>query len=236
MSGLESAALAGGARLLGGLAAPAARALARKMTFRRSVSRRVRKRVDFSCRWRIYRKWLKTITADELDKPVEDMHGRLAKRLDEALSAATEDWASAEDHLSRALRLVELTYPAIAAALGNADRTELAERWAQQRSASVRDLLLQLVGPGAAFSSEDLATILDQRSKARRAVRLQAFELDEAALASYFDQIKLLDVPAGGVVAVLGDFGSARRRPRRPGTGPGSSISSPVTTRRSRCG
>jgi len=211
MSGLEGPALAaGGGRLLGGLAAPAGRALARKVAFRWLVGWRVRKRVDFSCRWRTYRKWLKTITAEELAKPVEDMHGPLAKRLDEALSAASKDWASADDHLSRALRLVELTYPAIAAALGDGDRVELSENWAQQRSVSVRDLLLQLVGPGAALSSDDLAMVLRRRSGARRAVRLQVFEVDEAALASYFDQIEVLDVPASGVVVLLGDFGSGK--------------------------
>ena len=211
MSGLEGPALAaGGGRLLGGLAAPAGRALARKVTFRWLVWWRVRKRVDFSCRWRTYRKWLKTITAEELTRPVEDIQGPLAKRLDEALSAASKDWASADDHLSRALRLVELTYPAIAAAIGDADRAELSESWAQQRSVSVRDLLLHLVGPGAALSSDDLAMVLQQRSEARRAVRLQAFEVDEAALASYFDQIEVLDVLAGGVVVLLGDFGSGK--------------------------
>jgi hypothetical protein len=211
MSGLEGPALvAGGGRLLGRLAAPAGRALARKVTFRWLVWWRVRKRVDFSCRWRTYRKWLKTITAEELARPVEDIHGPLAKRLDEALSAASKDWASADDHLSRALQLVELTYPAIAAALGDGDRAELSENWAQQRNVSVRDLLHQLVGPGAALSCDDLAMVLQQRSGARRAVRLQVFDVDEAALASYFDQIEVLDVPAGGVVVLLGDFGSGK--------------------------
>jgi hypothetical protein len=82
MSGLEGAALmAGGGRLLGGLAAPAGKALARKATFRWRVWWRVRKRIEFSCRWSVYRKWLKTITPEELAKPVEDIHGPLAKRL-----------------------------------------------------------------------------------------------------------------------------------------------------------
>lgn len=211
MSGLEGAVLAAaGGRLLGGLAAPAARALARKVSFRWSVSRRVRKRVDFSCRWRTYRKWLKTITAEELARPAEDMHGPLAKRLDEALSAASKGWASAADHLSRSLRLVELTYPAIAAALGDGDRSELSENWAQQRSVTVRSLLLQLVGPHAALSSDDLAMVLRQRSSARRAVRLQVFAVDEAALQSHFDQIEVLNVPGGEVVILLGDFGSGK--------------------------
>lgn len=211
MSGLEGPALAaGGGRLLGGLAAPAGRALARKMTFRWLVWWRVRKRVHFPCRWRTYRKWLKTITAEEFARPVEDIHGPLAKRLDEALSAASKDWASADDHLSRALRLVELTYPAIAAALGDSDRAALSESWAQQRSVSVRDVLLQLVGPGAALSSHDLAMVLHQRSWARRAVRLHVFDVDEAALAWFFDQIEVLSVPAGGVVVLLGDFGSGK--------------------------
>lgn len=63
------------------------------MTFRWLVCWRVRKRVDFSCHWRTYRKWLKTITAEELDMPVEVIQGPLAKRLDDALSAASKDWA-----------------------------------------------------------------------------------------------------------------------------------------------
>lgn len=108
------------------------------------------------------------------------------------------------------MRLVELAYPAIAAALGDGDRAALNEQWAQQRSVSVRGLLLELVGPGAAMSSHDLARILQRRSEARRAVRLQAFEVDEAALASYFDQIEIVDVPAGRVVVLLGDFGSGK--------------------------
>ncbi|WP_329474980.1 hypothetical protein OG555_25040 [Kribbella sp. NBC_01484] len=74
----------------------------------------------------------------------------------------------------------------------------------------MRERLLQLVGPGAALSSADLAMVLQQRSEARRAVRLQAFEVDEAALASYFDQIEIPDIPAGGVVVLLGDFGSGK--------------------------
>ncbi|WP_191089979.1 NACHT domain-containing protein [Nesterenkonia ebinurensis] len=180
------------------------------MTFRWTVSLRVRKKVDFSCRWRTYRNWLKTVTAEELARPVEEIHGPLAKRLDEALSAASKDWISADDHLSRALRLVELTYPAIAAALGDGDRAELSERWAQQRSANVRDLLVQIVGPGAALSPDDLGIVLQQRSEARRAVRLQVFEVGEAALVSYFDQIEILDVPCGSVVALLGDFGAGK--------------------------
>lgn len=211
MTGWEEAALvAGGGRLLAGLAGRAGPALTCSATFRWRVWRRVRKRVDFSCRWRTYRKWLKTITAEELARPVEDIHGPLAKRLDEALAAASKDWASTDDHLSRALRLVELTYPAIAAALGDSHRTELSEAWAQQRSVAVRDLLLQLAGPGAALSPDDLAIVLRQRSGARRAVRLQAFELDEAALASHFNQIEALNVPAGRVVVLLGDFGSGK--------------------------
>ncbi|MCX6399272.1 MAG: hypothetical protein NTX33_04980 [Propionibacteriales bacterium] len=171
---------------------------------------RVRKRVDFSCRWRTYRQWLKTITPEELASPVEEAHGPLAKRLDEAMAAASTNWTSTSDHLSRSLRLVELTYPAIAAALGDGDRTELTERWAQQRNVSARDSLLQLVGPGAALSSDDLATVLQQRSRARRAVRLQVFQLDETALASHFDRIDVLPVQTGGVMVLLGDFGSGK--------------------------
>jgi hypothetical protein len=166
--------------------------------------------VNFPCRWRSYRKWLKSVTAEELARPVEEVHGLLAIRLDEVLSSKSKQWASADDHLSRALLLVELTYPAIAAALGDGDRAEMCESWAQQRSANVRELILQLAGPGAALSCQDLARVLRQRSEARRAVRLQAFDIDEAPLAPYFDRIQVPDVPAGGVVVLLGDFGSGK--------------------------
>ncbi|MEU4390168.1 hypothetical protein [Kribbella sp. NPDC023855] len=210
MSGVEPAVVAGGGRLLGGLAAPAARALARKLSFRWIVWWQVRKRVDFRCRWRTYRKWLKTITAEELATPVEDIHGPLAKRLDDTLTRASKDWASSDDHLSRALRLVEVTYPAVAAALRDTERVELTESWAQRRSVDVRDRLLQLAGPGAAMGSADLAMVLHRRSEARRAVRLQVFEVDEAALASYFAQVELPDISAGGVVVLLGDFGAGK--------------------------
>jgi hypothetical protein len=211
MTGFEGPALAaGGGRLLGGLAAPAARALARRLAFRRTVSRRVRKRVDWPCSWRGYRAWLKTITADELASPVEEIHGPLAARLDEILLAKSKQWASTHDHLSRALRLVELSYPAIAATLGDHDRLALSEGWAQQRNVTVRDLLLQMAGPNAALSADDLAMIFTRRSRARRAVRLQVFDLDEAALALYLDQIQIPDVPRGSVKVLLGDFGSGK--------------------------
>lgn len=210
MSGVESTLLAGGARLLGSLAAPAARAIAHKVTFRWSVWRRVRKRIDFPCKGRTYRKWLKTLTAEELASPVEDIQGTLTKRLDDLLSAASSAWASADDHLSCALQLVELTYPAIAASLRDAERTELSENWAQQRNVAVREALLQLAGPGAALSSNDLARVLLHRSEARRTVRLKSFDVDEATLALYFGHIEAPDVLPGEVVVMLGDFGSGK--------------------------
>lgn len=210
MSGLEGPALAAsGGRFLGALAARAASALARKAIFRWRVSRRVRKRVEFTCRWRAYRKWLKTITGEELATPIEELSAPLAKRLDAALSTSS-DWASADNHLSLALRLVERTYPAIAAAVGDAEGSELSESWAQQRSVVVREQLLQLIGPGAALGSDDLALILQRRSAARRAVRLKAFDLSEEALGSYFEQIEAPEVPPGAVLVLLGDFGSGK--------------------------
>lgn len=210
MSGIEGAAIAGGGRLLGALAAPAARALVRKVLFRQRVARRVRKTSEFSCNWRAYRGWLKTLTLVELSAPVEDVSATLAVRLDDRLSRASDRWSSAHDHLSRALCLVEMTYPAIAAELDDPDRVERSEAWAQQRSFRVRELLLQLAGPGAALGSADLAAVLQQRSAARRAVRLQAFDLDEVSLQTYFDRITGPDVPEGQVVVVVGDFGSGK--------------------------
>lgn len=210
MTGLEASAVAAGARLLASVASPAARALAQKGTFRLRVSRRVRKRVQWRCSWRAYRRWLKTLKTDDLAAPVEDVHAALAARLDATLAAASERWAEAPERLSRALRMVELTYPAIAAALGDADRAAMCEDWAQQRSMRVRDLLLQLAGPGAALSSADLARALEARSRARRAVRLQPYGLDEDTLSPHFSSVDVVAVPAGEVRVLLGDFGSGK--------------------------
>lgn len=211
MTGWEGAALAIGGRLLKGLATPAAQALTSRVAYRRwMIWWYVHNRVDFACHWRTYREWLKTITAEELDRPVEEGQAPLAKRLDEALSAASKAWSTSPDHLSNALRLVELTYPAIAASYGDGARVQLAENWAHQRNAGVRELLLQLAGPGAAVSSADFAIVLERRSEARRAVRLQAFGFDEAVLASHFGRIEVLNVPADAVVVLIGDFGSGK--------------------------
>ncbi|WP_378040341.1 NACHT domain-containing protein [Citricoccus parietis] len=106
--------------------------------------------------------------------------------------------------------MVELTYPAIAASLGDAERTELSEKWAQQRNVTVREALLQHAGPGAALSSNDLARVLQHRSEARRTVRLQSFEVDETALDLHFGRIEVPEVIPGDVVVMLGDFGSGK--------------------------
>lgn len=211
MTGLEGPMIAGVAgKLLGSLAAPAAKALVGKLTFRWQVWWLVRKGFEHHCPWGPYRKWLKTLSAEELSCPVEEVHGPLAIRLDEALSAKSLKWRSAVDHLSRALRLVELTYPAIAGALGDSERTLLSETWAQRRDASVRETLLQLAGPTAALSESDRKAIFYQRSDARRAVRLQAFGIDTIDLAAYFARIEPIDVPVGEVRVLLGDFGSGK--------------------------
>ncbi|THV41385.1 hypothetical protein [Glycomyces buryatensis] len=65
--------------------------------------------------------------------------------------------------------------------------------------------------PKARFANRhDLATVLHQGSRARREVRLQAFEVDEAVLAPYLGQIKIPDIPSGRVKVLLGDFGSGK--------------------------
>ena len=210
MSGFEGVAVTVGGRLLGALAMPAARALARKFWFRRKVARLVRRGVDFPCPWRTYRSWLKTLTQEELGQPVENVAGSLALRLDNALKEASVEWRSRPHHLSEALRLVEATYPAIAAALGDVRARQLSEAWEQRRSGLVRERLDQLAGPGSALSPADLAAALLRRSTARRAVRLQAFEIQESALSAYFDRIVALTVPVGQVRVLLGDFGSGK--------------------------
>jgi hypothetical protein len=129
MSGIEGVAVAVGGRLLASLAVPAAQALGRKVLFRWKVARRVRRAVGLSCPWRAYRSWLKTITREELGRPVEDVAGPLAVRLDAALKEASAQWQSRPDHLSLALRLVEATYPAIAAALGDSHARQLSKAW-----------------------------------------------------------------------------------------------------------
>ena len=210
MSGLASAAVAGGTRLLGSLAAPAARALDRRLRFRRKVAKRVRSGLHFSSHWPTYRAWLKTLSVDELGQPVEDISGVLAVRLDDMLTEASPSWRVFPGHLSKALDMVNLTYPAIAACLGDADARERSEAWAAQRNVAVRELLLQLAGPGAALSGSDLAIVLYKRSAARREERLQAFDVTEADLTAYFARIRVLDVPETGVVLLVGDFGSGK--------------------------
>jgi hypothetical protein len=109
-----------------------------------------------------------------------------------------------------ALRLVEATYPAIAAALGDAPARQLSEAWEQQRSGLVRERLDQLAGPGAALSATDLAAALLRRSTARRAVRLQAFDLEEGTLSAYFDRIQIPAAPVGRIRVLIGDFGAGK--------------------------
>jgi hypothetical protein len=210
VSGVEGVAVTVGGRLLASLAAPAVRALGRKVLFRRTVARRVRRAVGFSCPWRAYRSWLTTLTQEKLSRPVEDVAGPLAVRLDAALTDASAEWQSRRDHLSLALRLVEATYPAIAAALGDAHARQLSETWEQQRSGLVRERLNQLAGPGAALSAADLAAALLRRSAARRAVRLQAFDLEEGTLGAYFGRIVVPAVPVGQVRLLVGDFGAGK--------------------------
>src|SRR5699024_6402663 len=156
----------GGGRIFGSIAVSAARSLAKRTTFRWRVAKRVRKRVGFPCRWKSYRAWLKSITADELELPVEEVQAALAKRLDVTLSASSDEWSASDDHLSRALRLVELTFPAIASSLGADEAAGLSESWARSRNSEVRRNLRQLVGPGAAMSTDDLQIVLRRESVA----------------------------------------------------------------------
>jgi hypothetical protein len=210
MTGFEAAAMSAGTAALKTATVSAAKSLAGKVGFRWKVWWRVRSRVDFGCHWGVYRKWLKSISAEELANPVEEGQGSLAIRLDHAFLSASPDWATLPDHLARALHLVEVTYPQIAAVMGGADGVALTQSWEQQRNVYVRDRLAQLVGTTAALSSYDLAAILHHRSRARRTVRLQAFGVDEATLAGYFEGIEAPDVPVGRVVVLLGDFGSGK--------------------------
>jgi|GEM_PF-1999990 len=202
--------VAGAGRSLAKLAGIAGRKLANQATFRWRVSRRVRKRVEFQVRWRTYRRWLKTISADELATPVEKVQAPLAKRLDDALSTADNNWGDAYNHLSRSLQLVKLAYPAIAAALNEDDQAALSESWAQERSTTVLDHLYRLSGPGAALSSQDLGELLLKKSDGRRTVRLQAFNLRKHQLAPYFDKVTCPQVALGQVVTLIGGFGSGK--------------------------
>jgi len=86
---------------------------------------------------------------------------------------------------------------------------------AATRSWRSRSDLRQVVGlpstpdaEGGRF--ETLARELQRLSEARRAVRLQAFELDEVSLATYFNGIEVVQVPNNGVLVLVGDFGSGK--------------------------
>ncbi|MFD6814354.1 hypothetical protein [Enteractinococcus coprophilus] len=170
----------------------------------------MRKRIPVKFSGKAYRRWLKTLTLEALQTPVEEACSSLAKQLNEMLIRHGKGWDENDEHLSHALRLVEVTFPAIAGALRDRERSELSEAWAQQRSLNVRQLLLEIAGPGPSLSRSDYARILNYRSKARRAVRLQAFNVDENALGSFFESIQVPDVPVSSVKVLVGDFGSGK--------------------------
>lgn len=210
MSGLEAVAVTLGPKALASVAGKAAGALSHRLLFRLRVSRRARKAVDFPCPGRPHRKWLKTLTAAEIGQPVEAVAGDLAVRLDAELTAASADWAQHHDHLSRALRLVEQTFPAIAAELKDRDYRQASEQWARERSSRSREQLFLLAGPDAGIGAVDLASVLMRRSSARRSVRLQASGLNEDDLAAYFTRVEAPEVPGGALRVLVGDFGSGK--------------------------
>lgn len=210
MSGLEAAAVTLGPKALASLAGKAAGALSHRFLFRFRVSRRARKAVDFPCPGRSHRKWLKTLTAVEIGQPVEAVAAELAVRLDAELTAASAEWAQHQGHLSRALRLVEQTFPAIAAELKDRDYRQTSEQWAQERSSKSREQLFLLAGPDAGMSAFDLASVLLRRSSARRSVRLQASGLNEYDLAAYFARVQAPEVPRAALRVLVGDFGSGK--------------------------
>lgn len=83
---------------------------------------------------------------------------------------------------------------------------------AKDRSWRSRSDLATLVGMPSTATSDirGLATVLQQRSDARRSVRLQAFDIDSTALAPHLNGIAAIEVPAGKVVVLSGDFGSGK--------------------------
>lgn len=213
MSGVETAAAvatAAAPKVLASVAGRAATAVGRRVLFRLLVARRARKAVDFWFPGRPYRKWLKSLTLAEFSQPVEEVSSALTISLDEALSEKSAEWSLAPDHLSRALRLVEETFPAIAAELKDRDYRQLTEQWAAERSSRARERLFQKAGPDAALSSADLSLALLRRSDARRDVRLLAFDLGDADLSSYLERIEVPEVPVGKLRVLIGDFGAGK--------------------------
>jgi hypothetical protein len=178
--------------------------------FRHRITKRVRSACDFSFPCSPYRKWLKSLAQADYSKPIEQVSVQLALKLDEAFGAKSAEWRNLSDHLSRALRLVEQTFPALAAELPDKEYRQLTEQWAQQRSVSVREQLLKQSGPDAALSAADLSAVLLRSSDARRSVRLRAFNLEAADLNTYFQGIKIPDVPVGELRILTGDFGSGK--------------------------
>src|SRR5690625_3867233 len=113
MSGFEAPLVAAGSRLLGTLAAEAIRRLTRNWSSRWSVWLMVRKSIPVKFSARAYRRWLKNLTIEVLQTPAEEACSSLAKQLDELLITHGKGWDENNEHLSHALRLVEVTFPAI---------------------------------------------------------------------------------------------------------------------------
>jgi len=213
MSGVESAvavAATTAPKILASIAGSAARAVTRRALFRWRVQRRAAKTLEFSVPGRPYRKWLKSLEPKDFSQPVEEVSNALALQLDSTLTDRSTKWSTAADHLSRALQLVEATFPAIAAELKDGDYRQLTEQWAATRSSRPRERLFVEAGPDAALSPSDLAAALLRRSDARREVRLLAFDLGEVDLGAFFEQVAVPDVPGAELRVLIGDFGAGK--------------------------
>jgi hypothetical protein len=163
VSGLETGAAIAG-KFLAPYAAKASLALAKKGTYRWRVAREVRRRVDFEFPRRHFRAWLKSVTEDDLAKPVEIVGAQLALRLTRWFEDRDDSWRSRISRDSQALRLVEATYLAILKAADPGLGRQLREQWARHRNEDLIEAFVQLVEANSQLSSDDLAVWLCRRS------------------------------------------------------------------------
>lgn len=210
MSGLEVVVPIAG-KAVAPVAARLSLQLAKSLTFRWRVARKVQAAVPVSYSRRSFRLWLKTTSRRDLNDPIEVGAPKLALRLDERLSADA-GWRDSDDRHSNAMRLVEATYDAMISLTQPGEASVLRDHWDRSRHDQVVFALSELLALTAKLMPADSAMLLRRESAARRLVRLEAFGVDAAVLDDTFDVLaSYVPAPKPGQVAVLtGPFGSGK--------------------------
>ena len=198
-------------KLLAPQASRTAKWLANKALYRRRVDRSVRRRTKLVYPRHLFRAWLKSVSAMDLEEPVETAAERLAQQLDGVLEADA-GWRKSESRQSDARTIVEATYLAILQSSNPMNAVTLQEHWSRRRSDQINTSMAELAGGHTPVEQTDAVEWLHRRSAQRRTDRQSAFSVDPAALESALASLSLTipNVGRGSCVLVHGAFGSGK--------------------------